>query len=117
LITGIGDADLAGGDLVSKAEKSTVRTAVGAKTFGAEKVDGHKTADKKKWNGDPERRKRCPEFGSDQMIGKSRDQGRIRCAYDGSQHRRPDEHIKSRDQRYKNEQARPEGPWRESYFL
>ena len=117
LITGVGDADLSGSELVGETEEPAVWAGIGAETLLSQKINRHKSADKEKRNGDGNGRKGSPKIGGDQMVGKiwnkrlvlSRRKEPI-CGW-------PNEHIERGDERDKDQQPRSKRFWREADFL
>ena len=117
LITSVGHANFSGRKFVGNAEKAAVWTGVSAETFLSQKIDGHKSADEKKRNGDGDRRKSRPEFGSYQMICPLRNKRLVFRRSEKSVGGRIDEHIERDDQRHENQKARAKRFRRESEFF
>ena len=102
LITSVGDADFSGRDFIGETEKSAVRTSVSAKSFLSQKIDGHKSADEEKRNGNEDGRKSCPKFARYQMVGKLWYQRLVLRRGEISNDGRINEHIQRDDERHEN---------------
>ncbi len=117
LIAGIGNADFSGRDLIGNPEKAAVWTSVSAETFLSQKIDGHKSADKKKRNGNIPGRESRPKFVRDQMIRPLRDQRLVFRFCEISIDGRINEHIKRDNERDKDQKPRAKRLRRKPEFL
>src|SRR6266496_2222515 len=117
LIAGVGHANFSRRKLVGETEKSAVRTGVGAKTLLSQKVNGHESADEKKWDSDCDGRKCCPKIGGNEMVGEFRDKRSVLRAGKEFIGCGPDEHIQSADKWDIDQQPRSKRLGGEANFL
>ena len=107
LIARRGDADFARREFVSKTEETSVRTGVSAKAFLPQKINSDKTANKKKRNGDCDRRKRLPEICGHQMVREFRNYWFVSGIPKQSIYYGPDKHVQRGAQRHIDQKPRP----------
>ena len=117
LVAGVSDADFSGRDFIGETKKTAVGTAVGAETFRSQKIDGHKSADEEKRNGDRDGRESFPKICGYQMIGKLRNKRFVLRRGEKSICGGINEHIQRGEKRHEDQQPRAKRLRRESEFF
>ena len=117
LIAVFGYSNLSWRQSVSYAEEATIRTGIGTKALRPEEVDGHESADEEEWYRNPDGRKCLPKIFGYEVVRERGNQRLVWRFCDCAVQRRPDEHVKSRNERNVDQQTRAKRFWSKADLL